>query len=265
MKLRTDTKVLVVDDSKDSLFALKTTIESLGIQVLMAQSGEQALREALQHRLAAIILDVRMPGLDGFSVAKLVRQRPKYEKTPIIFLTALSEQKDIVKGYNLGAVDYLIKPIVPEILRAKVTIFCELFEKTMALEHHAGLLEKEVVVLRGFSSVVVSERNNVFEFVHWYVSCLKKFLLDRDSCLAADIAHECFLRKLSGKQLVEIHLEALNTLAERLGELAYQELVHDARLLLIAVMAHMVDLLGAHKRLDDISSLGAVKQNKEVI
>jgi signal transduction histidine kinase/DNA-binding response OmpR family regulator len=128
-KLRAN--ILLVDDNPKNLFALEATLESLGENLVKANSGEEALKYLLKQDFAVILLDVQMPGMDGFEIARLIRDRERSRHTPIIFLTGISKSDEhIIKGYSLGAVDYLVKPIVPEILKAKVGVFVELYKKT---------------------------------------------------------------------------------------------------------------------------------------
>ena len=110
---------------------------------MKADSGRAALRALLDREFAVILLDVQMPELDGFETAMLVRQRDKSHDTPIIFLTALSHsEENVFRGYELGAVDYIFKPFHPEVLRAKVSVFVELFRKREAIKQQAHELAR---------------------------------------------------------------------------------------------------------------------------
>lgn len=130
--------ILIVDDKPDKLLALETIISDLG-NVVRATSGKDALRCVLKQEFAVILLDVNMPGMDGFDTAALIRQRPNSERTPIIFITSFYTDADIhmTKGYSLGAVDYILAPVIPEVLRAKVTVFVDLFRKTEQVKRRA--------------------------------------------------------------------------------------------------------------------------------
>ena len=120
--------VLLVDDRPENLLALEGVLKPLGARLVKARSGEDALLHLLRETFAVILLDVQMPRLDGLQTAELIKQREQTRHIPIIFITALSrETAYIFKGYEQGAVDYLLKPIDPEILRAKVRVFCDLF------------------------------------------------------------------------------------------------------------------------------------------
>jgi PAS domain S-box-containing protein len=125
------TNILLVDDRADKLLALEAVLSGLGQNLVKARSGKEALRQLLQQDFAVILLDVSMPSMDGFETAALIRQRPRSEHTPIIFVTSIGNSENhISRGYSLGAVDYLLTPIVPEVLRAKVSVFVELHRQT---------------------------------------------------------------------------------------------------------------------------------------
>jgi signal transduction histidine kinase len=143
----TETKVdiLIVDDDATKRFALKAILAPLGQKVVEAASGTDALRQLLKQDFAVILLDVRMPGMDGFETAQLIRQRPRSELTPIIFVTALaSAETDMGRGYDLGAVDFVFAPVVPAIMRAKVTVFVELYKAQQELRRYRTQLERLV-------------------------------------------------------------------------------------------------------------------------
>src|SRR5262245_2437959 len=121
------TKILVVDDLPEKLLVYQTILGELGQALVTARSGEEALREVLRHDFAVILLDVQMPGgMSGLETAALIRKRKRSAHTPIIFLTAFADEVRAVEGYAHGAVDYILTPVVPEILRAKVRVFVDL-------------------------------------------------------------------------------------------------------------------------------------------
>ncbi len=123
-------KLLLVDDVPANLTALEAVFSPLGCEMVFASSGEEALRALLRDDFAAILLDVQMPGLDGFETAALIRKRDRSRHIPIVFLTAVSKERELVfRGYQHGAVDYLVKPFNPDILRAKVAVLVELYQK----------------------------------------------------------------------------------------------------------------------------------------
>ena len=144
------TNILLVDDRPENLLALEAILEPLEQKLLYAHSGEEALRQLLQHDVAIILLDVQMPVLDGFETARLIKQRERTKHIPIIFVTAISKDEEhVFRGYSAGAVDYVFKPFSPEVLRSKVAVFVELHEKTEQLRQQAEQLkEQELAELR---------------------------------------------------------------------------------------------------------------------
>lgn len=137
--------ILMVDDQPNNLMALEAMLEGAGLNLVKADSGLKALKSLLDEDFAVILLDVQMPGLDGFETATLIREREKSRHTPIIFVTALSRSDtNVFKGYSLGAVDYLFKPIVPEILRSKVSVFVDLFRKTEEIKKQSRELQRVI-------------------------------------------------------------------------------------------------------------------------
>jgi two-component system, sensor histidine kinase and response regulator len=135
--------ILLVDDQPANLVALEAMLQGLGQNLIKAESGREALKWLLTHDFAVILLDVKMPEMDGFETAGLIRQREKSRHTPILFLTAAdNSQTQAVRGYAVGAVDYLVKPVVPEIVRSKVAVFVELAKKNELLRRQADLLAR---------------------------------------------------------------------------------------------------------------------------
>jgi len=127
-------RILLVDDQQANLVALEAVLKDLGQDLVRAKSGQEALRLLFDQDFAVILLDVRMPDMDGFETAELIRKRQKFRDTPIIFVTAADASSDqIVRGYRVGAVDFITKPIVPELLTAKVGTFLELYKRTEKL------------------------------------------------------------------------------------------------------------------------------------
>src|SRR5688572_23323333 len=132
--------ILLVDDRPEKLLALEAVLSDLGVDMVKANSGKEALRCILAQEFAVILLDVNMPGLDGFETAGLIRQRKSSEHIPIIFITAFSDEMHVSRGYELGAVDYILAPIVPEVLKTKISVFVELYRKTAQVKRQAEWL-----------------------------------------------------------------------------------------------------------------------------
>lgn len=135
-------KILLVDDTPENLISLEAALDGLGQELVLAKSGMEALRHLLNDDFAAILLDVKMPDMDGFQTAELIRSRKRSRHTPILFLTGYKSDEHLFRGYDLGAVDFLFKPIVPEVLRSKVGVFVELSRNTALLRRQAEVLSK---------------------------------------------------------------------------------------------------------------------------
>jgi CheY-like chemotaxis protein len=133
--------ILLVDDQPENLRTLEAVLEPLGYPLRTASSGHGALRMLLKQDFAMILLDVRMPGLDGFETAQLVKERTRTRDIPIVFLTAARDEvSEIARGYGVGAVDYVLKPFDPDLLRSKVAVFAELEASRRALKRSEALL-----------------------------------------------------------------------------------------------------------------------------
>src|ERR1700759_545250 len=137
--------VLLVDDQPSKLLSYEVILEELGETLIKATSGRQALEQLLRNEVAVILVDVAMPELDGFELATMIRDHPRFSQIPLIFVSAVHMSEiDSLRGYEAGAVDYLPVPIVPALLRAKVRVFCDLFRKTRQLEILNAELERRV-------------------------------------------------------------------------------------------------------------------------
>jgi two-component sensor histidine kinase len=136
--------ILIVDDLPEKHLTYRVALEALDQNIVAVTSGEEALQLLLEHEFAVILLDVNMPGMSGLETAALIRQRRRSRHTPIIFVTAFADDVQTVEGYALGAVDYILTPIIPEILRAKVNVFVELFRMRAELTRSHALLEQRV-------------------------------------------------------------------------------------------------------------------------
>jgi hypothetical protein len=142
-KLNSKVNILLVDDRKDKLLALGAILAPLAQNVIEARSGKEALRLLLKNEFAVILMDVSMPAMDGFETASLIRKRPSSEHTPIIFVTSIGNSPtQMYQGYSLGAVDYILTPIVPDVLRAKVGVFVDLWRKTEHIKQQAERLRE---------------------------------------------------------------------------------------------------------------------------
>jgi signal transduction histidine kinase/DNA-binding response OmpR family regulator len=138
--MRDKVDILVVDDKPDKLLSLEAVLEQLGENVVTAASGREALRHLLRQPFALILLDINMPGMDGFETAALIRQHRQSKQTPIIFMTAAGDDALLNRSYALGAVDYILTPVIPQVLLSKVRVFCDLHRKTEEVQRQAAAL-----------------------------------------------------------------------------------------------------------------------------
>ncbi|HVS72660.1 MAG TPA: response regulator, partial [Phycisphaerae bacterium] len=148
--------ILLVDDRADKLLALEAVLADMPLEIVRATSGRDALRCLLQRDFAVILLDVNMPGMDGFETAQLIRQRRSTIHTPIIFVTAYSDEVFMARGYSLGAVDYILQPVVPEILRSKVLVFVDLYRKNRQVMEQAAWQQQRASQLQKLASASVA-------------------------------------------------------------------------------------------------------------
>jgi CheY-like chemotaxis protein/anti-anti-sigma regulatory factor len=155
--------ILMVDDRPQNLMALEAVLGDMGQNLVRANSGREALKHLLDREFALILLDVQMPGLDGYETAALAREREQSRHTPIIFLTAINQSEaQMFKGYSSGAVDYMFKPFVPEVLRAKVSAFVDLYRSTQEVRRQAELLRRANDELEN----EIAERRKAEEALH---------------------------------------------------------------------------------------------------
>ncbi|MFC9603219.1 two-component system response regulator [Streptomyces niveus] len=194
-------KILLVDDRPENLLALEAILSALDQTLVRASSGEEALKALLTDDFAVILLDVQMPGMDGFETAAHIKRRERTRDIPIIFLTAINHgPHHTFRGYAAGAVDYISKPFDPWVLRAKVSVFVELYMKNCQLKEQAELLRLQ---LAGAGEVreptgLLAELSARLAAVEEQAEALSK-QLDDDSADAAAVATAAHLeRKLTG-------------------------------------------------------------------
>jgi len=177
--------ILIVDDRPDKMLAYEAILRDLKENIVCARSGKEALRCLLKQDFAVILLDVNMPGMDGFETAALIRQRARSETTPIIFISAVNDTENHVsRGYSLGGVDYILTPVVPEILRAKIAVFVDLFKKTEQVKRQVEEREK---LIREQAARAESEARQE----------RLAFLADASNVLAGSLDYEETLRNLA--------------------------------------------------------------------
>jgi PAS domain S-box-containing protein len=183
-------KILLVDDTPENLVSLEAALEDLGQDLILARSGMEALRYLLEYDFAAILLDVKMPDMDGFQTAELIRSRKRSRHTPILFLTGYKNDEHLFRGYDLGAVDFLFKPIVPEILRSKVEVFVELSRNTALLRRQAEVLGKAELKFRSLleaapDAMIISAEDGRISLVNSQVEAV--FGFRREELIGQDV------------------------------------------------------------------------------
>src|SRR2546421_2175949 len=137
--------ILLVDDQPSKLLTYEVILRELGDNLIKASSGQEALEHLLKNEIAVVLMDVCMPELDGFQLAQMIREHPRFRKVAMIFISAVHlAEIDHLRGYEMGAVDYVPVPVVPEVLRAKVRVFTDLYRKTRQLERLNFELERRV-------------------------------------------------------------------------------------------------------------------------
>ncbi|MGH8310002.1 MAG: response regulator, partial [Steroidobacteraceae bacterium] len=151
-------RILIVDDLQEKLLVFRSVLEELDAEVILARSGSEALKRILEKEFALILLDVNMPDIDGLETAKLIRRHRKAQTVPIIFITAYADDIQTEMGYRLGAVDYILSPIVPDILRTKVRVFLDLYRSQQALERRVEERTGELLEVNRQLKVEIDER-----------------------------------------------------------------------------------------------------------
>ena len=190
--------ILLVDDHPGNLLALEAILRPLGHNLVKATSGEEALKCLLQQDFAAILLDVHMPVMDGFETAELIRGRERSQDTPIIFLTAVNtSDRHMFRGYAVGAVDYLLKPFVPEILVSKVTVLVDLYKKTRKVQLQAEQLEATIDELKR----QIAQRQRTEAALRQAHNALEERVRERTANLAT--ANEALRAEIAERKRVE--------------------------------------------------------------
>lgn len=177
--------VLIVDDKPEKLLSLEVVLEDLGQRIVCASSGRDALRHLLNDEFAVILLDVNMPDMDGFEAASLIRQRPSLQHVPIIFITAFGDEMHAARGYRLGAVDYIHTPVIPEILRSKVSVFVDLYRKNAQVRRQTETLRRQANQLQKLAAASMAINSAVaIEQMLQIVADSARDIIGSDQCLA---------------------------------------------------------------------------------
>jgi signal transduction histidine kinase len=249
--------ILVVDDNDSNLIAIEAALLPLGRKLVLARSGVEALARLLEQDFALIILDVAMPGMDGFETARLVRSRARNRATPIIFVTGMTWQDDaIIKGYELGAFDFLMKPIRAEVLRAKAGVFIELQQRTFELHDKAEQLRAEQ--LRAHERELTMQRKRFeAEALERQVAQMEEVDRRKDEFLAI-LAHE--LRNPLQPLQTAVEIMATNAtqpVPERVRNIISRQVQHIGRLVddLLDVARFQSGKLGLRKEVVPLDAI----------
>lgn len=208
--------ILLVDDHPENLLALESVLDDLGQNLVKVQSGREALKEVLKEDFACILMDVQMPGMNGYETATLIRERERSQHTPILFLTAFNKSDAHVSaGYSVGAVDYVFKPFQPDILKAKVSAFVELSRKTKELEEEVNrrkAAEEEITRLNQELEQRVRQRTAELEATN---RKLKKEIVERRQAEEEILRHQHSIEALNQRlqrAMTETHHRVKNNL-----------------------------------------------------
>ncbi len=181
--------ILLVDDQPARLLSYETILAELGQNLIAARSGVEALGKLMQHEIALVLLDVSMPGMDGFETAAMIHDHPRFERTPIIFVTGVHDTEfDRLKGYKLGAVDYVSIPVVPEILRSKVSVLVELYSQRQELEKLNANLAQANAQLAAANTTLQAEKTRELEALNHDLQAANRDLATSNEALQAEIA-----------------------------------------------------------------------------
>jgi CheY-like chemotaxis protein len=210
--------ILLVDDQPARLLSYEAILSGLNVHCVRALSGHEALAKLLKQDFAAILLDVNMPGMDGFEVARLIRGHPRLERTPIIFITGVHmTEMDQLKGYDVGAIDYMAVPVVPEILRSKVAVLVELFQRRSELQELNRSLAEARAQLEAAHSRDIAQRQ-----AQWRESEARYRALIENAPVA--VAHAALSGRL--EYVNRAFCQLLGYAAEELLSKTWQDITH---------------------------------------
>ena len=211
---------LMVDDHPQNLLALEAVLGDTGQNLVKAGSGREALKRLLKQDFALILLDVQMPGLDGYETAALVREREQSRHTPIIFLTAINQSDaQVFKGYSTGAVDYMFKPFEPEVLKAKVAVFVDLYRAMQEIKRQADMLHQANEELE---SEIVERRKAeaALQQVHDELEARVERRTEQLARANTELEEQIAERRVAEQERARLHAEVIRMQSAMLEELS---------------------------------------------
>lgn len=242
-------RILIVDDQPSNLEALEVLLAPIGCRLVRAQTADQALLALLEHEFAAIILDIRMPGMDGLELASLIKERRRSRHIPLLFLTAhMMDEREMLQGYGKGAVDYLIKPVHADILRSKVAVFVDLFRKGRELAAANATLQREITERERVQEELRNINLDLEQRVRERTEALQRADRRKDEFLAS-LAHELRNPLAPVRSAVEV-LQS--------SDLSPAEALH-ARAVIVRQVDHMTRLI------DDLIDVSRITSDKLVL
>lgn len=264
-------KILLVDDSADNLVSLEAALDGLGQELVFAQSGAEALRHLLENDFAVILLDVKMPEIDGFQTAELIRARKRSRHTPILFLTAFRSDEHLFRGYDLGAVDFLFKPIVPEILRSKINVFVDMSRNHALLQRQTEVLGKAEQKFRSLleaapDAMIIGSEEGEISLVNSRVETLfgyrREELIGRNIRLLVPLwSHSVAPSDLSAKPLLAMSMGYHHELLARRkdgsefpSEITRSPLRTDEGVLVISAIRDIAEQKKAHEEIRELNT-----------
>lgn len=239
--------ILLVDDLKENLMSLKYLLNEPDYHLITATSGKQALKHIMNNDFALIILDIQMPEMDGFELARLIKRNENTKDIPIICVSAFhTDEKDIAKGYEIGALDYLNKPINPKLLQSKVALYVNLYKKTETIKRQFYKPDKskksdKITVFKAHDSHIQQLLPEYKELIVRYVRAVR-FKKEMPSAHVEVMAKKISDSKLKAKEIIHLHLQVLEEVTKPLLPSNENAFALDARLLLLELMGTICDL-----------------------
>ena len=241
-------KILIVDDRKENLMILENIISQENIDLIKAYSGDEALGLVLDHDFALILLDVQMPGLNGYETAELLRGNSKTKEIPIIFITAINkDEKNIFKGYDSGAVDFLFKPIDTHALKSKVSVFVNLYRQKLELQEknkELSILRSNMIKaeqLKAINALIVTSNHKInqpLSVIIGSLDLLKLMFIKNDNNISAEVLFKYINKAIEGSKNISGILEKM----KNIKDIKLTKYVQDTQMLSLEIDESFIEL-----------------------